>query len=75
MLAEQERRLAALGRGWADVTATQVYTVHDIHPFMASELVARGADGGGITWHHMRPPVVDLDYEMDCRGVALERVI
>ncbi|MFO1193975.1 MAG: hypothetical protein U1F00_17670 [Rhodoferax sp.] len=75
VLAEQERRLAALGRGWADVTATQVYTVHDIHPFMASELVARGADGGGITWHHMRPPVVDLDYEMDCRGVALERVI
>ncbi|MGZ8320549.1 MAG: 2-amino-5-chloromuconate deaminase CnbZ [Telluria sp.] len=74
VLAEQERRLAALGFGWPDVTATQVYTVHDIHPFLASELVARGADAGGITWHYVRPPIVDLDYEMDCRGVALERV-
>lgn len=74
VLAEQERRLAALGFAWRDVTATQVYTVHDIHPFFASELVARGAAGGGITWHYVRPPVVDLDYEMDCRGVATERV-
>lgn len=74
VLAEQERRLAALGFTWRDVTATQVYTVHDIHPFLADELVARGADAGGITWHYVRPPIVDLDYEMDCRGVALERV-
>lgn len=74
VLAEQERRLAALGLGWRDVTATQVYTVHDIHPFLASELVARGADAGGICWHYVRPPIVDLDYEMDCRGVALERI-
>jgi len=75
VLSEQERRLAALGFDWRHVTATQVYTVHDIHPFMASELVARGADAGGITWHYVRPPIVDLDYEMDCRGVALERVV
>jgi len=74
VLAEQERRLTALGFGWRDVTATQVYTVHDIHAFLASELVARGADAGGITWHYVRPPIMDLDYEMDCRGVALERV-
>jgi hypothetical protein len=75
VLAEQERRLAALGFVWPDVTATQVYTVHDIHAFLASELVARGADVGGITWHYVRPPIVDLDYEMDCRGVALERIV
>lgn len=74
VLDEQERRLAALGFGWPDVTATQVYTVHDIHPLMARELVARGADAAGITWHYVRPPIVDLDFEMDCRGLALERV-
>lgn len=74
VLAEQERRLTALGFRWRDVTATQVYTVHDIHTFLASELVARGADAGGITWHYVRPPIVDLDYEMDCRGVASEHV-
>jgi len=75
VLGEQERRLAALGFAWRDVTATQVYTVHDIHPFLASELVARGADAGGITWHYVRPPVVDIEYEMDCRGLARELVL
>ena len=43
MLAEMERRMAALGFGWSDTTATQVYTVHDLHPFLADEIVARGA--------------------------------
>ena len=28
----------------------------------------------GVTWHYARPPVVDLEYEMDCRGVQIERV-
>lgn len=75
VISEQERRLNALGFGWGDVTATQVYTVHDIHHFVESELVACGADAGGITWHYVRPPVLDLAYEMDCRSVATELVI
>ena len=29
----------------------------------------------GLTWHYARPPVRDLEYEMDCRAVAEERVI
>ena len=75
VLGEMERRLAALGFTWADTTATQVYTVHDIHPFMADEIVRRGAARDGLTWHFARPPVRDLEYEMDCRGVATERVL
>ena len=75
VLSEMERRLDALGAGWADVTATQVYTVHDIHPFLASEIVTRGAAPAGVTWHFSRPPVVDLEYEMDCRGLLEELVI
>ena len=74
VLGEMERRLAALGAGWPDVTATQIYTVHDIHPFLAGEIVARGAAPAGVTWHFDRPPVVDLEYEMDCRGVLEELV-
>lgn len=75
VLGEMERRLAALGFSWKDVTATQVYTVHDLHPFVADEIVRRGAMRGGLTWHFARPPVVDLDYEMDCRGVFREIVV
>jgi hypothetical protein len=75
VLGEQERRLRALGFGWGDVSAVQVYTVHDVFPWIGEELVARRALRGGLTWHLTRPPVVDIDFEMDCRSVALERVL
>jgi len=74
VLSEMERRMAALGFGWRDTTATQLYTVHDIHPFLADEIVRRGAARSGVIWHYNRPPVVDLEYEMDCRGVSIERI-
>ena len=64
----------ALGFAWTDATATQVYTVFDLFPFLADEIVRRGAARGGLTWHFCRPPVVGLDYEMDCRGVRIERL-
>ena len=34
VLAEMERRLKLLGFAWTHTTATQVYTVHDLHPFL-----------------------------------------
>ncbi|MFZ9014396.1 MAG: 2-amino-5-chloromuconate deaminase CnbZ [Alphaproteobacteria bacterium] len=75
VLDEMQRRQESLQQSWKTVTATQVYTVHDIYPFLASEIVGRGAAPAGITWHFDRPPVVDLEYEMDCRGVFEEFVI
>ena len=75
VLGEMERRLGAMGFAWKDTTATQLYTVHNVFPFLADEIVRRGAARAGLTWHFNRPPVVDLDYEMDCRGIALERVL
>jgi hypothetical protein len=74
VLGEMERRMQALGFGWADVTATQLYTVHDVFPILADEIVRRGAAAGGLTWYFARPPVVDIDYEMDVRGLAWEIV-
>jgi hypothetical protein len=75
VLGELERRLAAFDLGWADTTATQVYTVHDLYPFLADEIARRGAARDGLTWHYARPPVQELEYEMDCRGVRLESVV
>ena len=49
--------------------------VHDFHPVLADELVRHGAVRSGLTWHFARPPVVDLEYEMDCRRVLREVVI
>jgi hypothetical protein len=70
-----EARMAALGFGWSDTSASQVYTVHDIHPLLAEEIVRRGAASSGLTWHFCRPPIVDLEFEMDCRAVHFERVL
>ena len=75
VLGEMERRLGLLGRTWRDSTATQVYTVHDLYPFLADEIVRRGAARSGLTWHLCRPPVRGLEYEMDCRGVATEHFV
>jgi hypothetical protein len=83
VLGEMERRLALLGAAggvswgatWAAATATQVYTVHDLFPFLADEIVRRGAARAGLTWHFCRPPVRGLEFEMDCRGVGWEEVI
>jgi hypothetical protein len=72
---EMESRLDAFGFGWKDTTGVQAYTVHDFHPVMTEELVRRGATRSGLTWHFARPPVVDLEYEMDCRRVMRETVI
>lgn len=74
VIGEMERRMGLLGSTWQHTTAVQVYTIHDIHPFLETELVARGAAQHGLTWHVCRPPVVDLEYEMDCRSVASEIV-
>jgi hypothetical protein len=75
VLGEMERRLALLGANWAATTATQVYTVHDLYPFLADEIVRRGAARAGLTWHFCRPPVRGLEFEMDCRGVGREEVV
>ena len=75
VLGEMERRMTLVGGGWASVTDVQVYTVFDIHPFLADEMVRRGAAAHGVTWHFARPPVVGLDFEVDCRAVGTERVV
>lgn len=68
VLGEMERRLTALGFGWADAGSVQAYTVHDIGALVGSEFAARGYIPNGLSWHFCRPPVVDLEFEMDVRG-------
>ena len=75
VVGEMTRRLGALGFSWHDSAATQAYTVHDIGPLMREELVGRGTARAGLTWHYTRPPIVDLEYEMDVRRVSRELLI
>jgi hypothetical protein len=65
-------RLHGLGGDWVDVTAINVYTAHPIEPFLAGTIL-RGVGPAaihGVTWHLSRPPIIDIEFEMDMRGVA-----
>ncbi|HEX7900739.1 MAG TPA: hypothetical protein VF950_23475 [Planctomycetota bacterium] len=70
VMGEMERRMSLLGVGWRDATAAQVYTPH---PMPVEEL--KPAFGPGLTWHFARPPIVELDFEMDCRATPREIVL
>jgi hypothetical protein len=72
-----EGRLSGLNVSWSDVTVSEVYSVHNIHPFLETELLKRQKEGGahGVTWHYSQPPIESIEYEMDLRGCATELVI
>jgi hypothetical protein len=75
VITEMERRMKLLGFDWKDAVTTQVYTVQNIGHLVGELLAARGAAEGGIVWNYARPPVVDLEFEMDVRGAAREIVL
>jgi len=70
-------RVEELGVSWDDATVTGIYTVHDIVPFLAAEVLKPMAKGQahGVLWHYSRPPIVTIEYEMDLRGCAREIVL
>lgn len=41
--------MGALGLGWPDTTAGQVYSIRDIHPLMAEEIGARSTLRSGTS--------------------------
>lgn len=72
VLGEMERRMSAFDCRWPQVTGVNLYTVFDIHSFVADEIAERGAMQHALSWFFARPPVQGLDYEMDVRSVGRE---
>ena len=70
VLGLMEGRLHGLGATWNEVTATNIYTVHDLNALLREEILPRIGRAGahGVTWHYSRPPIVSIEYEMDVRG-------
>jgi hypothetical protein len=65
-------RLHGLGADWPDVTAINIYTAHPIEGFLADTILTTvgAAAVHGVHWHLSRPPVKEIEFEMDMRGVA-----
>lgn len=70
-------RLGGLKGNWDEVTTVNAYTIHPLDPLMEA-LVLPGfpaARRHGVTWHYTRPPVIDIEYEMDLQGVVTRWVV
>jgi hypothetical protein len=69
-----ENRLRGLGVDWPLVSAVNVYTRHSLTPLMPEVILDRiGAAGiHGVNWHYSRPPIEEIEFEMDVRGTRTE---
>lgn len=69
-----ENRLHGLEVGWQLATTVDVYTIYPIEPLLSEILLGRmrPADRHGLHWHYSRPPIAEIEFEMDLRGVRTE---
>ena len=72
VLRTMRERCERLGGDWSRLSAAQVYTAHDIHRLLETRLAPAGLTALGLTWHPCRPPITELEFEMDVRSVAAE---
>jgi hypothetical protein len=71
--ARMDARLRALGVSWPDVTAVNVYAAHDLSGNLVTEML-KETGHNAVTWNYARPPIKDVEFEMDLRGVTREIV-
>jgi hypothetical protein len=67
-------QLGKLGVRWSDVSNANVYTVHGVDSYIEDAIL--GAMGPaaryGVHWMFTRPPIEDIEFELDVRGVSQE---
>jgi hypothetical protein len=69
-----EARLHGLGVDWSMVSVVDVYTAHSLTPLLPEIVLGRigAASIHGATWHFSRPPIQEIEYEMDVRGTRTD---
>jgi len=69
-----EERLTGLGVHWSQVTCVNVYTIHPMDAPLRDLVLRRLGPAArcGLCWHVTRPPVLEIEFEMDLRGVLSE---
>lgn len=74
VMAVMQERLYGLGAGWEATTAVNIYTEQPVESFLVDGILKPMGQAAlhGVHWHFSRPPIEDLVFEMDLRGVRLE---
>jgi hypothetical protein len=69
-----ESRLHGLGVDWPAVSEINIYTAHPLTQILPDIVLKRAGATAihGAHWHFSRPPIEDIEYEMDLRGVRTE---
>jgi hypothetical protein len=72
-----QERLDGLTMTWGRVTRINLYTTHPIQPLLATVIHPQIglAARHGVHWFYSHPPIADLAFEMDLRGVRQEMSI
>ncbi len=72
-----ERQLAALGSAWIDVTHAAMYTVHLPLPTLTEHVLTTIGPAAryGVHWFYSRPPIEEIEFEFDVRGLRGEEYL
>jgi hypothetical protein len=67
-------QLLALGAKWTDVSQTSMYTVRTVDSYVNDVVIAGMGPAArfGLHWFVAAPPILDLEFEVDIRGVSQE---
>lgn len=70
-------RLQGLQVDWSMVNTIDVYTAHSLTPLLPEIVLGRigAASIHGATWHYTRPPIEEIEFEMDVRGTRTELIV
>lgn len=69
-----DSRLKGLGVAWPMVSRVNVYTAHSLTELLPKVILNRIGPAAmhGVHWHYSRPPIDEIEYEMDVRGTVTE---
>ncbi len=74
VMSVMQERLTGLAMKWDAVTATTIYTVYPVRPLLVNGILRKigPAATHGVHWFYSHPPIADLAFEMDLRGIRQE---
>ena len=69
--------LKGLGVSWADCTGVNIYTVYGVDGYVLEDIIKPiGATSiHGVHWYFTRPPIEEIEFEVDARGVSQEIIL
>jgi hypothetical protein len=69
-----ESRLRGLGLAWPMAARVNVYTAHSITDVMPAVILSRIGPAAvhGVCWHFSRPPIEEIEFEMDLHCTRTE---